>query len=199
MDPTPQTTTQRAAVREARIEAHQQVAAVVAQQQKSAENSAAATLLEQQQSESLAAQYQQAPAATLLPQQQAEALEAMQKQAPSATLLPQQHVAELVAQQQAAVLAAHKHLAAAQAALEATTPTVPTGQEPTRNITVANTAGFDLNPEIANQGILDYTTTEGRKVYETSTRALSTVGYNCDPNGLYQDLDTLSERAHIFG
>ena len=44
-----------------------------------------------------------------------------------------------------------------------------------------------------------YTTTEGRKVYETDTRALSTVGYNCDPNGLYQDLETLLERAHIFG
>ena len=52
---------------------------------------------------------------------------------------------------------------------------------------------------MANQGILDYTTTEGRKVYETATRALSTVGYDCDPNGLYQDLDTLLERAHIFG
>ena len=51
---------------------------------------------------------------------------------------------------------------------------------------------------MANQGILDYTTTEGRKVYDTSTRALSTVGYDCDPTGLYQDLETLSERAHIF-
>ena len=40
---------------------------------------------------------------------------------------------------------------------------------------------------------------EGRKVYETATRDISKVGYDCDPNGLYQELDTLSERAHIFG
>ena len=65
------------------------------------------------------------------------------------------------------------------------------GQPPTRSITFANTAGFALNPAMANQGILDYTTTEGRKVYETATRDLSTVGYDCEPNGLYQELDTL--------
>ena len=52
---------------------------------------------------------------------------------------------------------------------------------------------------MSNQGILDYTTTEVRKVYETATRDLSTVGYDCDSNGLYQELDTLSEREHIFG
>ena len=62
----------------------------------------------------------------------------------------------------------------------------------------ANTSGFSLNLAISNQGILNYTKTEGRNVYETDTRALSTVGYDCDPNGLYQELETLSERAHIF-
>ena len=52
---------------------------------------------------------------------------------------------------------------------------------------------------MANQVIIDYNTTEGRKVYETATRDISKVGYDCDPNGLYQELDTLSERSHIFG
>ena len=104
-----------------------------------------------------------------------------------------------MAHKQAEVLASQQQLAEAQTALEETTPTVPTGKPPTQNITLANTAGFALNPAMANQVILDYTTTEGRKVYETATRALSTVGYNCDPTGLFQELDTLSERAHIFG
>ena len=80
-----------------------------------------------------------------------------------------------------------------------TTPMVSTGKPPTRNITFANTASFSLNPEMSNQGILDYTTTEGRKVYEKVTRDLSTVGYNCNPNGLYWELDTLLVMAYIFG
>ena len=211
MDLTPQTTTQRAGAREARIKAYQaananatllaqqQVAAVVAQQQQTAENSAAATLLAQKQAASLAAQQQQASAATLLPQKQAAALSSQQQQAPEVTLLPHQQAEVLVDQQQAAVLTAQQQLAAAQAALAATTPTVPTGQPPTRKITFSGAAGFALNPAMANQGILDYTTTGGRKVYETATRDLSTVGYYCDPNGLYQEVDTLSERSHIFG
>ena len=70
MDPTPKTTTQRAAVREARIEAHQaantnaillaqkQAAAVVAQRQQAAENAEAATLLPHQQASALASQQQ---------------------------------------------------------------------------------------------------------------------------------------------
>ena len=122
-----------------------------------------------------------------------------QQQEPAVTILPQQQATSLVAQHQEAVLAAQQQLKAAQAALSATTPTFPTGQPPTQNITFANTSGFPLNLEMANQGILDYTTTKCRKVYETVTRALSTVGYNCDPNSLYQELETLSEWAHIFG
>ena len=135
----------------------------------------------------------------LLAQKQAEALAARQKQAPAAMILPYQQAAELVDQQQAEVLAAQQQLLAAQAVLAATTPTVPTGQPPTRKITFANTAGFALNPEMANQGIRDYATTKGRKVHEMDTRNLSAVGYDCDPNGLYQEMDTLLERAHIFG
>ena len=111
-----------------------------------------------------------------------------QQQAPAATLLPQQEATSLVAQHQAGVLAAQQQLEATQAELAATTPTVPTGKLPTQKITFANTSSFALNPAMANQGILDYTTTECRKFYETTTRALSTVGYECDPNGLYQEL-----------
>ena len=177
MDAIPQTPTQRATSREARIKAHQsanenaalltqqQASVVVAQQKQAAKKTAAAMLLAQQQAAALAAHHQRAPAATLLTQQQATSL---------------------VAQHQAAVLASQQQLAAAQAALIATTPTVPTGQPRTQNITFANTAGFALNPAMANQGILDYTTMVGSKVYETATRALSTLGYDCDPNGLYQ-------------
>ena len=191
MDHTPDTTTQRAAYIEARIKAQQQEAAVVDQKQQAVENTAAVTLLEQQQAAAMAVQQQQAPAAMLLPQQKAAALAARQQQAQAATLLPQQQAAALVSQQQAAVLTTQQKLAAAQAALAATIRTVPTGQPPTQNITFANTAGFALNPAMANQGILDYNTTEGRKVYDMATRAISKVGYECDPNGLYQDLDIL--------
>ena len=168
MDPTPQTTSQRSVYREERIEAQQAA-------------NGNATLLAQQQAAAIVAQQQQAA-----------------ENSAAATILAQQQEAARVAQQQAAVLAAQQQLAAAQAVLVATTPTVPTGQPPTRNIMFVNTAGFALNPEMANQGILDYITTEVRNIYETATRALSTVGYVCDPNGLYQKLDTLSERAHIF-
>ena len=170
MDTKPQTTMEQATAREARLEAMQQAAAVVDQQQQSAKNAAAATLLAQQQTSVLVVHQQKSTAATLLPQQQATSL---------------------VAQHQAEVLAAQQQLEAAHAALAETTPTVPTGQPPTQNITFANTSGFALNLAMANQGILDYNTKEGRNVYETATRALSTVGYYCDPNGLYQELENL--------
>ena len=113
---------------------------------------------------------------TLLAHQKAEALVVQQQQASAVALLPQQEATALVTQNQAAVLEAKQQLEAAQAALAAITPTVPTGQPTTQNITFANTSSFALNPAMANQGILDYTTMEGRKVYETATRSLSIVG-----------------------
>ena len=53
---------------------------------------------------------------------------------------------------------------------------------------------FALNPEDAIQGIIDYGTAEGQKLYvhDTSSIMPSDEGYHCMANGLYTFLRELT-------
>ena len=58
---------------------------------------------------------------------------------------------------------------------------------------------FALTPAVAVQGVIDYNTTEGQKLYSTAIYKLDDELYDCKPDGLYQFLQTLSNRAQEYG
>ena len=58
---------------------------------------------------------------------------------------------------------------------------------------------FALTPAIAVVGIIDYNTNVGRKLYESATAKVAEELYDCKPDGLYQFLQSLSDRARAFG
>ena len=60
---------------------------------------------------------------------------------------------------------------------------------------------FALNPGDAIQGIIDYGTAEGRKLYVHATSSImpSDEGYDCTANGLYTFLRELTRRARQYG
>jgi hypothetical protein len=60
-------------------------------------------------------------------------------------------------------------------------------------------AAFALTPASAVQGVIDMTTSEGRKLYSSATHKLEEDLYDCQPDGLYQFLATLHTRAQEFG
>ena len=60
-------------------------------------------------------------------------------------------------------------------------------------------APFALTPAVAVQGVIDYNTTEGRKLYGNAIHKLDEELYNCKPDGLYQFLQTLNNRAQEYG
>ena len=59
---------------------------------------------------------------------------------------------------------------------------------------------FALTPAQAYQGIIDYSTTEGRKLYESATRRLypSEEGFDCNPENLHGFLELVANRANAF-
>ena len=54
-------------------------------------------------------------------------------------------------------------------------------------------------PATAVGGIIDYSTTQGRKMYASATAKLSEDLYNCNAEDLYAFLKTLLERAREYG
>jgi hypothetical protein len=60
-------------------------------------------------------------------------------------------------------------------------------------------AAFALTPASAIQGVINMTTTEGRKLYSSATHKLEEDLYDCQPDGLYQFLATLHTRAQEYG
>ena len=58
---------------------------------------------------------------------------------------------------------------------------------------------FALTPAIAVQGVIDYKTNEGRKLYGSATYKLEDELYDCQPDGLYQFLQSLNNRAQEYG
>jgi hypothetical protein len=58
---------------------------------------------------------------------------------------------------------------------------------------------FALAPALANDGILDYTTAEGAKLYRAAIEALPGDPFNCEPHGIKVFLATLEDRASRTG
>ncbi len=58
---------------------------------------------------------------------------------------------------------------------------------------------FALTPAVAVQGVIDYNTNEGRKLYSSATHKLDEELYDCKPEGLYQFLQSLNNRAQEYG
>jgi hypothetical protein len=60
-------------------------------------------------------------------------------------------------------------------------------------------AAFALTPASAITGVIDFITSEGRKLYNSATYKLDEDPYDCQPDGLYQFLATLHTRAQEYG
>ena len=58
---------------------------------------------------------------------------------------------------------------------------------------------FSLTPAMAVGGIIDYSTSAGRKLYSAATAKLSEDLYDCNAEDLYAFLKTLRERAREYG
>ena len=57
---------------------------------------------------------------------------------------------------------------------------------------------FSLTPYTAVQGILDFSTSDGRKFYERATAPLSAELFDCQPDKLRSFLENLSRRVQTF-
>ena len=57
---------------------------------------------------------------------------------------------------------------------------------------------FALSPAMAHNGIIDYSTTQGRKMYSAATAKLSEDLYDCNAEDLYTFLKALKERAREY-
>jgi hypothetical protein len=60
-------------------------------------------------------------------------------------------------------------------------------------------AVFALTPAVAVQGVVDLTANVGRKLYESATKKVREELYDCKPEGLYQFLQSVSNRTRAFG
>ena len=58
---------------------------------------------------------------------------------------------------------------------------------------------FTLTPAVAVVGVIDFNTSSGRKLYDMATVKTAEVLHDCQPDGLYQLLQSLSNRARAFG
>jgi hypothetical protein len=60
-------------------------------------------------------------------------------------------------------------------------------------------AAFALTPTVAVVRVINFNTSVGRKLYESATAKIAEELYDCKPDGLYQFLQLLSNRARAFG
>ena len=72
------------------------------------------------------------------------------------------------------------------------------GQAQTRQ-THQPVANFALTPYQAVLGIIDYTTTDGRKHFKEATSKLNEHGFDCQPDNLRSFIKDISRRANAFG
>ncbi len=54
---------------------------------------------------------------------------------------------------------------------------------------------FVLAPVLANDGIMDYTTPEGAKLYQAGIEVLPGNPFNCEPHGIKVFLATLEDQV----
>ena len=62
-------------------------------------------------------------------------------------------------------------------------------------------AAFSLNPASAMQGVIDYTTREGVKLFESATKPVTTMEekFDCEPEGLLPFLKKVAVKADLLG
>ena len=58
---------------------------------------------------------------------------------------------------------------------------------------------FHLSPALSVTGVIDYSTTEGRKYYEKSVEQLNIEPFDCESDDLHLFVDALTERAREMG
>ena len=58
---------------------------------------------------------------------------------------------------------------------------------------------FALNPAAAVNGIIDFTTSEGRKLYSKATEKLQEELYDCSPEGMFAFIRAYEDRASMYG
>ena len=58
---------------------------------------------------------------------------------------------------------------------------------------------FHLSPALTVTGVIDYSTTEGRKYYEKSVEKLNIEPFDCETDDLHLFVDALTERAREMG
>ena len=58
---------------------------------------------------------------------------------------------------------------------------------------------FALSPADSVLGIIDFSTSEGRKIYNGAVKQLDDELYNCEADGLYQFIQSVSERCSEYG
>jgi hypothetical protein len=59
-------------------------------------------------------------------------------------------------------------------------------------------AAFTLTPAVAVLEVINFNTNVGRKIYKSATAKIAEELFNCKPDGLYQFLQSLSNRARAF-
>ena len=60
-------------------------------------------------------------------------------------------------------------------------------------------APFALTPSAAIQGVIDFRTAEGRKLYERATARLGEIPYDCTPENLFRFIEEVSKRGTDHG
>jgi len=58
---------------------------------------------------------------------------------------------------------------------------------------------FALAPALINDGIINYATPEGAKLYQAAIKALPGDPFNCEPHGIKVFLTTLEDQASRCG
>ena len=58
---------------------------------------------------------------------------------------------------------------------------------------------FALSPADSVLGIIDFSTSEGRKIYNGAVKQLDDELYDCEADGLYQFIQSVSERCSEYG
>ena len=58
---------------------------------------------------------------------------------------------------------------------------------------------FALTPSAAIEGVIDFRTAEGRKLYERATARLSDILFDCTPENLFRFIEEVSKRATDHG
>ena len=67
------------------------------------------------------------------------------------------------------------------------------------NVNIMSDIPFALTPSAAIEGVVDFRTAEGRKLYERVTARLSDILFDCTPENLFRFIEEVSKRGTDHG